>query len=526
MATKCSPDSIGLLSPIAGNASVYQLDNYKVNTIIMPALRKIAENPELLEKIRARRFNRDEPPPYRSPTPDSHEYDNIVPLSFTTSDRDRILAEIEELVSEPLSEEELRETQQNFELWHSAYRPGNRYVAEAKDADFSLMNDEGLRDLRIREWLAGRAGEQRRKVVFRHRIKKRWERLGVWNPEWGIPGRVNEGPRDNPSSWKWTWQGDMSNVGADCNPYRPHHPNSRAVHLREGLRRGQRVPLQPQCNLATDASRTAAESFITSRPWYTYALDQEEERTRLNRIPWTLERFYDKNHTKPVATRWKETGDLDSVLYGHGWKWKHESPSPEPEALGSIEYTPSELDALEAIPPPTPPPPPPPPRPPLDLTKWRKIPDQTSVYGYRLEKVPSPELEGSASVYSPSPSPSPPQLQPRPKLERLPRQLNGQKAKAPSGDDGQNAPKLRRSPRIAEGARQAETTVVDPQTVKITSRKRSVPNERAKPEATTTTRAHMTRPSPDERRMTAAKALVGKTASPQGIIKKRGISRT
>ena len=44
-----------------------------------------------------------------------------------------------------------------------------------------------------------------------------------------------------------------------------------------------------------------------------------------------------------------------------GWKWRHESPSPEPEDLTPLntmdmEFTPSEVDALEAIPAPTPPP--------------------------------------------------------------------------------------------------------------------------------------------------------------------------
>jgi hypothetical protein len=38
----------------------------------------------------------------------------------------------------------------------------------------------------------------------RHSIKKRWERLGVWNPEWGIPHRVNEGPKDY-GEWSWVW---------------------------------------------------------------------------------------------------------------------------------------------------------------------------------------------------------------------------------------------------------------------------------------------------------------------------------
>lgn len=37
-----------------------------------------------------------------------------------------------------------------------------------------------------------------------------------------------------------------------------------------------------------------------------------------------------------------------------GWKLRHESPSPEPEDLTNIEFTPSEIDALDSVPPPTP----------------------------------------------------------------------------------------------------------------------------------------------------------------------------
>lgn len=45
-----------------------------------------------------------------------------------------------------------------------------------------------------------------------------------------------------------------------------------------------------------------------------------------------------------------------------GWKWRHESPSPEPQDLTALitdemDFTPSEVDALEAIPASSPPPP-------------------------------------------------------------------------------------------------------------------------------------------------------------------------
>jgi hypothetical protein len=59
-----------------------------------------------------------------------------------------------------------------------------------------------------------------------------------------------------------------------------------------------------------------------------------------------------------VAQRWKETGEWSEHEdeKSPGWKWKHESPSPEPEKdIDDPQYTPSEVDALDAISPATPP---------------------------------------------------------------------------------------------------------------------------------------------------------------------------
>ena len=56
-----------------------------------------------------------------------------------------------------------------------------------------------------------------------------------------------------------------------------------------------------------------------------------------------------------VTKRWKEKG-LWKESRGDqpGWKWRHESPSSEPADPNDMEFTPSEIDALEEIPPPTP----------------------------------------------------------------------------------------------------------------------------------------------------------------------------
>ena len=278
-----------------------------------------------------------------------------------TSARDNdINVDIEGLVGRPLNERELRLAQNNFETLYPGYSAGRRYDIEADIEERSDMDtDPGLNDPKIRDMLKGQAGAQRRKVAIRNKIKKRWERLGVWNPEWGIPGRVNEGPRDKTSSWKWRWQGDTPACGAESWPYISHHPNSHAVHLREGLRRGERDPrLPPRCSLAPDASKSVAESFITSRPWYTFEMDLAEEKVRLDRVPlYRRESLFNENFESIVLERWTKKGWLPNEKNPrHAWKWDHEALSPEPEDPRKIEFTPSEIDALEAIPPPTPPP--------------------------------------------------------------------------------------------------------------------------------------------------------------------------
>ena len=68
-----------------------------------------------------------------------------------------------------------------------------------------------------------------------------------------------------------------------------------------------------------------------------------------------------------VVKWWKERGDwrdeFNETTVVSSWKWKHESPSPEPEELAPVdnmkdspldaaaemEFTPSEVDELEAI---------------------------------------------------------------------------------------------------------------------------------------------------------------------------------
>ncbi|KAF4511823.1 hypothetical protein G6O67_001031 [Ophiocordyceps sinensis] len=312
-----------IYSPIAGNASVYQLDHEQLSQLVMPELQDMADNQPLLEQHLDRRFNRDDPPPYRSPSADEDDddqdiyehlgFDLLHPLqSLTAQDR----AKIDNLIGEPLTETELIKAQRYFESSQPAYNPGRLYDKAAKDATLRAMmpSYDGC-PLEVRKSYNGRAGRQRLNVLIRHGIKKRWQSLGVWNPEWGIPGRVDSKPRDESFRWRWTWQGDTQERGATLgfDHHVAQHPNSRAIRLRQGLRRGEAscVPPPPRHRLEPDASQSTAESFITSRPWYIYGLEQAEESVRLRRLSGRARRLYDEDHGVYVQTRWEESGEFD-----------------------------------------------------------------------------------------------------------------------------------------------------------------------------------------------------------------------
>lgn len=510
-----------IFGPIGANASVNELDHRQLYDIIMPDLQDMANNQELLEQVRERRFNRDEPPPYRSPTPDEGhggEYGGNPALWPQTGRSD---AEIEDTISRPLSEEELRKTQHNFESWQSAYPPGERYEKEAEqERMFGITQDPGARDPKIYALLDSSAGPAHAEVFARHRIKKRWERLGVWNPDWGIPGRVNEGPRDKTSSWKWSWQGDTPEDGADPDCYLPEHPNSRAMHLRQGLSRGQRSPLQPRHSLTADVSKSASESFITSRPWYVFGMDLEEERTRLDRFPYTERVFPREQHQENVVNRWRESGDWSTRCQPNlfpGWKWKHESPSPEPEDLRNVEFTPSEVDAIEAIPPPTPPrarPPPPPP------PKGRRMivpgtENQFFTQYYYVDSSPEPQESGAgeaAAEEKDAPGDeanAPAPLPQKAKRGRPPGRRIGGVAKRITGD-APGAVRTRRSARIAEQDQRVEVTPAQAEPKPKSRKTRTTAGARSVPSAST------------KRRGRPPKATSSEGSKPQGITKRRG----
>lgn len=80
----------------------------------------------------------------------------------------------------------------------------------------------------------------------------------------------------------------------------------------------------------------------------------DAEQNRVADWTRTVARAYDAGARFCVEARYEKEND-----WAGGWKWGHESTSPEPGDLTPLntmdmDFTPSEVDALEAIPPPTP----------------------------------------------------------------------------------------------------------------------------------------------------------------------------
>ena len=150
------------------------------------------------------------------------------------------------------------------------------------------------------------------------------------------------------------------------------HLAGRALSLRQNLRRGEACPVQPRSNLQPDATASQAESFLIFRPWFIWSLEVNEENERGRRLHGDVYDRYGRLFRNQAGRWWRERGDVkkrNTAWFGpsqlFSWKWRHESPSPEPEDLTSlrnvqktpleaadIDFTPSEIDALEEIPPP------------------------------------------------------------------------------------------------------------------------------------------------------------------------------
>ena len=359
------------------------------------------DDPAFLERRRHRFDDDDPPPPYSSggstelPTPE--------PFSPVAHDID-----IDELLRKPFSDKEIR----HFGWKVKHYLPCSRYKDEFDQERNRIDREWRRRDANYIPLyrgpdLIGRAGQQKLPIMIRHSIKKRWKRLGVWDPEWGIPNSLRDGPKDNDYLWYWKWDRKQSYRDREYDR-QPHevqlaswpsrdeelpHERSVRLYLERQDEWNEALDRQPSdANGPTEVYVDDGESMITSRPWYVWKLEVAEEDVRLSRDPENSGTYHQSREN--VTTRWKEKGYWkDSWSDLPGWKWRHESPSPEPADPNQMDFTPSEIDAMEEILPPTPPPPPPAPS-----SLERQGPTWSKIFGFLPLHDPNPSPPASPQL--------------------------------------------------------------------------------------------------------------------------------
>ncbi|EFY89134.1 hypothetical protein MAC_04721 [Metarhizium acridum CQMa 102] len=327
------------MPPFVDRVQLYEA----VSSQAIPVLEAIAANDHLRS---LRRFERDDPPPYVSSTESSeHEDVDLIPRPRGGP----MPEELKAIMEQPLTQDE-RDEISGFML--KLTRPDDFYYAEAH-RERSRLDRFPLPEIFFR----GLNGYRRQGVIVRHLVKRRWEKLGVWNPNWGFAGRKVQ-PSDNFKNWTWWWQPK----GAADDPERRRKNGrelvARALQLRQNLRRGEHAPVLPRSHLGQDTTAAQAEGFLISRPWFVFQIEVAEENKRYNRLSLEDQRRYPYSARNQVLKWWQERGDR-----AHAWKWRHESPSPEPEDLAPVknmnsspldvaadmEFTPSEIDEFETI---------------------------------------------------------------------------------------------------------------------------------------------------------------------------------
>ncbi|KAK7991145.1 hypothetical protein PG990_015425 [Apiospora arundinis] len=319
----------------------------------VPALEALAADNGLRD-LSLKRFDADEPPPYESSTdPEDYDHDN---------EPEGLLDKVLEILDRPLNDSEIEKIATGA---HHLLSPAEAFYGDALREDERTPFSESFRQI---------VGFRRRGLLVRHVLKNRWRKLGVWNNAWGFAGR-NVSPKDRYRDWRWKWepQGDENREAVEATR---KQLVTRALRLRQTLRRGEHAPGAPLSHLEPDSTVSQAEAFLISRPWFVFRLEMFEDTMRANRL-YSDTRITFKDRLSPsVKERWQERGEWRrefQFAQGYGvdvervtsWKWRHESPSPEPEDVSCITkplqsvglrhyhedlgFTPSEFDEIEVL---------------------------------------------------------------------------------------------------------------------------------------------------------------------------------
>ena len=346
----------------------------------VPALQKMKHDSELLNRTEERLNDGGASPPWYSAGYSSNNL--LEPLPILAKN---LRSEVDELLQRPLNDEERYWFGQTF----SHYLPDDRFLEEYREEIDRLEVQDSFWQSKYN---SGRVGSKM-KIIAQHAIKARWTQMGVWNPEWGM--------------WCGTkWQGDRDvpcpSVKELCSwskenrwPPRDHElPAERAVRLFLQKTNAWSECSEPLSNdLPANDHTPDIERFITSRPWYQWALEVAEQQRRLARLDIRDIHAYRLEANSMVKARWQKRGDWKSSWNDiPGWKWANEAPSPSPEQFSEMELTPAEIDAIEALPPLTPPE--------LPIFEPKSTSSPNGLFGFSLNKTESQHQPSTHSEHN------------------------------------------------------------------------------------------------------------------------------
>ncbi|KAK6850306.1 hypothetical protein PG995_014139 [Apiospora arundinis] len=316
----------------------------------VPALEALAADNGLRD-LSLKRFDADEPPPYESSTdPEDYDHDN---------EPEGLLDKVLEILDRPLNDSEIEKIATGA---HHLLSPAEAFYGDALREDERTPFSESFRQI---------VGFRRRGLLVRHVLKNRWRKLGVWNNAWGFAGR-NVSPKDRYRDWRWKWepQGDENREAVEATR---KQLVTRALRLRQTLRRGEHAPGAPLSHLEPDSTVSQAEAFLISRPWFVFRLEMFEDTMRANRL-YSDTRITFKDRLSPKDGKNAGSGgENSSSPKAMVWTWSASPPGsggtnpplPEPEDVSCITkplqsvglrhyhedlgFTPSEFDEIEVL---------------------------------------------------------------------------------------------------------------------------------------------------------------------------------
>lgn len=264
-------------------------------------------------------------------TPQEWEPWEVPSLGSCRPADDPLPLEVAEFLDAPLTDEERIQLDSEMgELRHPGHRYAYEYCIEVHRISRKLQTSKAKMNPHV---TLLSLQEEREPIVIRHRIRKRWQELGIWNPEWEFPYLQSWAPEPLHGStqinWDWEWDSEKR-----------HRPGLWVKHRDQGSDASFNLSISPT-KVAEGALAREAEAFIVSRPWFIYRMHKAENQIRFKRVPGELLRglelaaFPGGDRVRRV---WEERGEwndswdepgIKRKSIEPGWTWRDESPEPE-----------------------------------------------------------------------------------------------------------------------------------------------------------------------------------------------------